>query len=246
MTGYFAPEYEARDTPDEEFCAPVRPRPKELTRGPDGRFLPWLERSEIERIPLDDGVSAFMRPEDLFFMQIQGSGFLTFPDGRSLRAAYAADNGRPFTGIARPMAEQGLLPRNGTSGEAIRSWLARHRGPDAQAITDLDARYVFFELQPDDGGEPRGASGVRLPAGRGAAIDPGVHAFGELLWVSATSPVLSGAVPEYHRLVAALDTGGAIRGPVRVDLYLGRGPAAGREAGRIRHPLRLWRLVPKG
>jgi membrane-bound lytic murein transglycosylase A len=243
LTGYFAPEYEAREEPDEEFSAPVRPVPPELVRRPDGHFEPWLERAEIERSPAQ--ALAFMRPEDLFFMQIQGSGYLTFPDGRSARAAYAGDNGRPFTGIARPMSEQGLLPRSATSGEAIRAWLAAHRGPDAQAVTDLDARYVFFKLEPDDGGEPKGAAGVPLPAARSAAIDPTEHGFGELLWISAESPVLSGAVPSYRRLVVALDAGGAIRGAARVDLYLGRGAAAGTEAGRIRHPLKLWRLTPK-
>jgi membrane-bound lytic murein transglycosylase A len=243
LTGYFAPEYEARDEPDDEFSAPVRPRPPELVRRADGHFEPWLERAEIEKTPAQ--ALAFMRPEDLFFMQIQGSGFLRFPDGRSARAAYAGDNGRPFTGIARPMVDQGLLPRTGTSGEAIRSWLAAHRGTQAQAVTDLDARYVFFKVEPDDGGQPKGAAGVRLPAGRAAAIDPSEHGFGELLWISAQSPVLSGAVPSYRRLVVALDAGGAIKGPARVDLYLGRGERAGLEAGRIRHPLTLWRLVAR-
>jgi membrane-bound lytic murein transglycosylase A len=244
LTGYFAPEYEAREEPDEEFSAPVRPKPPELVRGADGRFEPWLTRAEIEKSPAQ--ALAFMRPEDLFFMQIQGSGYLEFPDGRRARAAYAADNGRPFTGIARPMTDQGLLPRTATSGEAIRAWLAAHRGPEAEAVTDLDARYIFFAVEPDDGGEPKGAAGVPLIAGRSGAIDTVQHGFGELLWVAADSPVLSGAVPSYRRLVTALDAGGAIKGPVRLDLYLGRGDAAGTEAGRIRHPLKLWRLVAKG
>ena len=79
-----------------------------------------------------------MRAEDLFFLQIQGSGYLTFEDGTRGRAAYAADNGKPFVGIARPMAQQGLLPQNGTSGDAIRDWLASHRGYEAQAVMALD------------------------------------------------------------------------------------------------------------
>ncbi len=244
LTSYFAPEYEARDAPDEEFSAPVRPKPDGLVRGDDARFAPWLPRAEIEKSPADSAL-AFMRPEDLFFMQIQGSGYLTFADGRRARAAYAADNGRPFTGIARPMVEQGLLEKAQTSGEAIRAWLAAHRGPEAEAITDLDERYVFFALEPDDGGEPRGAAGAPLAAGRSAAVDTTRHGMGELLWIAADSPVLSGAVPSYRRLLVALDAGGAIRGPVRVDLYMGRGAAAGTEAGHVRHPLRLWRLVPK-
>ena len=243
LTGYFAPEYEARDEPDEEFSAPVRPRPPELVRGADGHYEAWLARADIEKTPAQ--ALAFMRPEDLFFMQIQGSGYLEYPDGRSARAAYAADNGRPFTGIARPMVEQGLLEKTQTSGENIRAWLARHRGPEADAVTDRDERYVFFKLEDDDGGQPRGAAGVRLTAGRSGAVDPSQHGFGEPLWIDAESPVLSGAVPSYRRLVTALDAGGAVKGPVRVDLYLGRGEAAGAEAGRIRHPLKMWRLVPR-
>ena len=242
LTAYFAPEYEARDTPDEVFSAPVKPKPAGLVRGGDGKYPAWKTRAEIET---EDGPAlAWMRPEDLFFMQIQGSGYLRFPGGRTARAAYAADNGRPFVGIARPMAERGLLPPNGTSGEAIRAWLAAHRGPEAQAITDLNPRYVFFAVEPDDGGHPRGAANVPLPAGRAIAVDPAYHAYGNVYWIEAEGGNLVGAIASYRRLVVALDTGGAIKGPVRADLYLGRGEDAGTEAGRVKHPLRMWRLVP--
>lgn len=248
LTAYFAPEYEARAEPDEIFSAAVKPKPGGLTRGADGRFPPWKTRHEIElededpaRPPL-----AWMRPEDLFFLQIQGSGYLTFPDGHGARAAYAADNGQPFTGIARPMVEQGLLPSDGTSGEAIRAWLADHRGREAQAITDLNRRYVFFALEPDDGGQPRGAANVALPAGRAVAVDPAFHGYGELYFIDAEGGQLAGPAATYRRLAVALDTGGAIKGAVRADLYIGRGPAAGAEAGRVKHPLRMWRLVPAG
>ena len=244
LTAYFAPEYPARAAPDEVFSAAVKPKPPELVRGPDGRFAPWKTRAEIETS--DGPALAWMKPEDLFFMQIQGSGYLTFPDGRRARAAYAADNGRPFVGIARPMAERGLLPPDGTSGEAIRAWLAEHRGPEAQAITDLNPRYIFFALEPDDGGHPRGAANVPLPAGHAVAVDPAHHAWGELLWIEAEGGNLAGAERSYRRLVVALDTGGAIKGRVRADLYLGRGERAGTEAGRVRHPLRMWRLEPIG
>jgi membrane-bound lytic murein transglycosylase A len=90
-----------------------------------------------------------------------------------------------------------------------------------------------------------GAAGVPLPEGRAAAIDPAAHAWGEPLWIEAEGANLPGAEHSYRRFVMALDTGGAIRGPARADLYLGRGDAAGLEAGRIRHPLKMWRLVPK-
>ena len=242
LTAYFAPEYEARETPDEVFSAPVKPKPAGLVRGADGKYPAWKTRAEIE---IEDGPAlAWMKPEDLFFLQIQGSGFLTFPNGRRARAAYAADNGRPFVGIARPMAERGLLPPNGTSGEAIRAWLAVHRGPEAQAITDLNPRYIFFVLEPDDGGHPKGAANVPLPAGRAIAVDPAFHEYGSLYWIEGEVGTLTGAMRDYRRLVLALDTGGAIKGPVRADLYLGRGEAAGLEAGRVKHPLRMWRIVP--
>lgn len=247
LTAYFAPEYEARAEPDEIYSAPVRPRPAGLVRGSDGKFPPWKPRAEIETeaVTPEAPALAWMKPEDLFFMQIQGSGYLRFPGGRVIRAAYAADNGRAFVGIARPMAERGLLPPNGTSGEAIRAWLAEHRGAEAQAITDLNPRYVFFALEPDDGGHPRGAANIPLPDGRAIAVDPAHRGYGELYWIDADGGNLAGATATYRRLAVALDTGGAIRGPVRADLYLGRGEAAGDEAGRVRHPLKMWKLVPR-
>lgn len=239
MTAYFAPEYAARQIPDAEFDAPVRPRPEGWARG---QVLP--ERAAIEAtVPAD--ALAWMRAEDLFFMQIQGSGYLTFEDGSRRRAAYAADNGRPFTGIARPMAQQGLLPANGTSGEAIRAWLAAHRGPEAAAVMALNPRYIFFALDPDDGGDPDGAAGIPLTARRSIAVDPAHWRYGDLVWISADGGNLNGARASYQGLVMALDTGSAIRGPVRADFYMGRGAAAGEEAGAVRHPLRMWRLVPR-
>jgi membrane-bound lytic murein transglycosylase A len=109
----------------------------------------------------------------------------------------------------------------------------------------LNPRYVFFSLAPDDGREPVGAAGVPLPAGRAIAVDPTRHAMGELFWLDAAAPTLAGAFPAYRRLALALDTGGAIKGPVRADLYMGLGPDAGAEAGRVRHVLRMYRLVPR-
>lgn len=239
LTSYFAPEYAARHARDAEFDAPVLAAPAGWRRG---QILP--PRAEIEAAP-PTGTLAWMRAEDLFFLQIQGSGYLTFEDGTKARAAYAADNGQTFVGIATPMARQGLLPQNGTSGQAIRGWLAAHRGPEAQAVMALNPRYIFFKLDPDDGGDPAGAAGIPLTARRAIAVDPAHWRYGDLVWISADGGNLSGARGSYQGLVVALDTGSAIRGPVRADLYMGRGDAAGEEAGAVRHPLRMWRLVPK-
>jgi len=263
LTGYYAPVYAARRAPDAEFSAAVRPKPADLQTidagvldplqaghpvaaqlQPDGGLLPYPDRAAIEAAPADKPL-AWMRPEELFFLQIQGSGVLVFEDGRRLKAFYAANNGRPFVGVANAMRDQGLLPADAISGDSIRAWLAAHRGPQAEAIMRLNPRYAFFRLAPDDGKPPVGAAGVALPAGRAIAVDPTYHAYGELFWIDGEAPVLAGAFPHYRRLVTALDTGGAIRGDIRADLYLGQGEAAGAEAGRIRHTLRLYRLVPR-
>lgn len=238
LTAYFAPSYPARRAPDGEFDAPVLSRPANLAEVGD--------RAAIEAGAARSDVLAWMRAEDLFFLQIQGSGVLTFPEGTRMRAAYAADNGAKFVGIARPMAEQGLLPRDGTSGEAIRGWLATHRGREAQAVMQLNPRYIFFTLSPDDGKEATGAAGVPLPARRSVAIDPSRWTYGEAAWIEADGGNLRGARASYRGWVMTLDTGSAIRGPVRADLYIGSGDAAGHEAGAVRHPLRMWRLLPRG
>ena len=241
LTAYFAPEYPARHRPDDEFTAPVRAKPADLG---DTTQNPYLDRTAIEALPAGKPL-AWMRPEDLFFLQIQGSGVLTFDDGKRMKSLYAGNNGRPFVGVANPMRDRGLLPTDGISAEAIRAWLAAHRGPDADAIMRLNPRYAFFSLAPDDGRPPVGSANVPLPGGRSLALDPGFHQMGEFYWVDASSPILAGAFPAYRRLAMALDTGGAIKGDVRADLFMGQGTAAGSEAGRVRHTLRLYRLVPK-
>lgn len=238
LTAYYSPEYEARFSRQGEFTAPVRPRPDDLV---DGK--PYPERAEIEARD-EPHPLAWMRPEELFFLQIQGSGTLVLPDGTRKRAIFTGTNGRPFKGIATPMRDQGLLAPDNTSGGAILAWLAQHRGPEADAIMALNSRFVFFRLQDDDGAEPAGAAGIPLTAGRAIAIDPGRHGYGEFYWLSGEAPSLTGAFPAYRRAVMALDTGGAIKGDIRADLYIGRGTAAGAEAGRVKHVLRLYRLVP--
>jgi membrane-bound lytic murein transglycosylase A len=225
---------EARERPD-----PPAPTPRRATRVD----LATADRATIER-SAPDGALAWMRPEDLFFLQIQGSGTLNFPNGRHLKAAYAADNGKPFIAIARPMVQRGIFQPDRASGESIRGWLAANRGARADEVMRLNPRYIFFDLSADDGREPAGAAGIPLTAGRAIAVDPSRHAYGDLYWIEAEAPILAGAHKTYRRLAMALDTGSAIRGQVRADLYIGRGDAAGSEAGRVRHTLRMVRLTP--
>lgn len=244
LTAYFTPVYPARGRPEGEFRVPVRPRPIDLpaTPPPDGSYP---DRTAIEARPAVDAL-AWMRAEDLFFLQIQGSGVLAFPGGARARAVFDGVNGARFVAVAAPMRRLGLLGPDQTSGDGIRGWLAAHRGPQADAVIRLNPRYVFFRLVADDGRTPAGAAGLPLPPGRAVAIDPNTHAMGDLLWLDADAPILAGAFPAYRRLVTALDIGGAIKGSARADLYVGRGDAAGIEAGRVRHVLRLYRLTPIG
>ena len=234
--------------PDRALAPPppvVTPAPVFAPVSPSAGVAPLAtaDRTAIETAPAPDAL-AWMRPEDLFFLQIQGSGTLVFPDGDHSKIAYAGDNGRPFVAIARPMVERRLLAPGRASGDNIRGWLAAHAGAEADAVMRLNPRYVFFTLAPDDGRQPPGAAGVPLPPGRGLAVDPSRHGYGELYWIDASAPILTGATRRYRRLGMALDTGAAIRGEVRADLYIGRGDAAGDEAGRVRHTLRMVRLVP--
>ena len=253
LTAYFAPEYPARSAPTAEFSASVRGRPTDLVfagatgRDPmrrlaDGTLVPYPDRAWIETHAVGETL-AWMRPEELFFLQVQGSGVLTMADGFRVKALFAATNGQPFRGIANPMKTRGLL--TDTSGEAIRTWLAAHRGAEAEEVMRLNPRYAFFRMAPDDGLPPVGAANLPLTGGRAIAVDTTWRGLGELYWIDGRAPILPGAYPTYQRLVTALDTGGAIKGEVRADLYLGQGAPAGAEAGRVRHILRMHKLVPR-
>jgi membrane-bound lytic murein transglycosylase A len=261
LTAYFAPQYEARAERSGAFTAPVRGKPADLVsldlslfdpslagrklsgRVVGGRLVPYPDRAEIEAAA-PERVLAWMKPEELFFLQIQGSGVLALPDGRRLRARFSAANGRPFVAIAGVLRDMGALGEGQTSGDAILAWLAAHRGAEADAVMRRNPRYVFFDLVPDDGAEPAGTAGVALIPGRALAVDPMAHPLGGLYWIDARAPALAGGFAAYQRLAMALDTGGAIKGAVRADLYAGSGPGAGLEAGRVRHVLTLYQLNP--
>lgn len=261
LTAYFAPEYEARAVREGAYTAPVRTKPTDLVMLDlgqfdaglvgkkvsghviDGKFTPYGDRTAIDAMPVKAPI-AWMKPEELFFMQIQGSGVLKLPEGRRIKVMFNGSNGKPFVGIASVMRDRGLLADGDTSGDAIRQWLADHRGPEADEIMRQNPRYVFFKAGVDDGRDPPGAAGISLIPGRALAMDPSLHPMGTLFWIDASAPALSGAFPVYQRMAVALDTGGAIKGLVRADLYTGTGPAAGIEAGRVRHVLSLYALYP--
>jgi membrane-bound lytic murein transglycosylase A len=179
---------------------------------------------------------------DAFFLQIQGSGRVKLENGSTVRLAYADVNGRPYRAIGRYLVDKGEMTVEQATAPALREWLAAH--PERQdEVFNQNPSVVFFreEALPDATVGPKGALGVPLTPGRSIAIDPGLLPLGAPLFLSTTHPVSS--LP-LQRLVLAQDTGGAIRGAPRADLFWGWGADAAEGAGRMRAPGALWLLWP--
>jgi membrane-bound lytic murein transglycosylase A len=228
--------------------AAVAPETKHLRlRGRiDGRrVVPYWSRAEIEHgaAPVQGKEIVFVDdPLEAFFLQVQGSGRVRLPGGEELRVGYADQNGHPYQSIGRHLVEEGELPLAQASMQGIQAW-ARANPARLPELLNRNPSYVFFrELAPSPDG-PIGAQGVPLAAGRSIAIDPRFIPLGAPVYLATTYPNSSAPL---ERLVVAQDTGGAIRGAVRADFFWGTGPEAGRLAGRMRQPGRLWVLLPAG
>ncbi len=216
---------------------------KRLRGRVDGRVLkPYDDAATIAAKGVKAPVLAWLtHPMDLQFLQIQGSGRIVLDEGRHLRIAYADQNGHPYRPIGRWLVEQGELKKDDVTMDAIRTWANAHptRIPELLAS---NPSYVFFAKGPDGDEGPRGSLNVPLTAGYSVAVDRTVVPLGSLLWLSTTRPDGTPVV----RPVAAQDTGGAIAGEVRADLFWGTGDAAGKLAGDMKQKGGLWMLWPKG
>ncbi|MFN7056542.1 murein transglycosylase A [Hyphomonas sp.] len=250
FTGYFEPTYQARRAPEPGFTEPVMALPPDfvangnapLQRLPNGTTRPYPPRAEItER---GGSAIAWAHPSDVFFLQIQGSGRLIFPDGTTMRAGYAAHNGQPFRSVANWLIETGRITRGEGSMQGIRAWMDRSSLAEVRQAMNINPRFVFFQALPE--GDPTlgpvGAHNVPLTALGSMAVDPAFHALGVPMFVETTAPGLGG---RWSGLMIAQDTGGAIKGPVRGDIYFGTGDDAGNRAGTMNAPGRLWVLLPR-
>ena len=273
FTGYYEPELKGSRTRHGPYQTPLYGVPPDLVRRDMGvyrdtliarmgergmmmmmgmmmRFVPYPARAEIEQdgIPgaplfyVDDSV-------DAFFLQIQGSGRVILDDGTVVRAAYAGQNGQPYTAIGAVLLERGELTREEISAQSIRAWLLAH--PDeARQVMNANASYVFFAERPV--GDPllgaTGAEGVPLTPQASLAVDRSVHPLGVPIWLEASAPDPDPANRDRRldSLLVAQDTGGAIKGVVRGDVYWGYGASAGAIAGRMKHPGRMNVLLPRG
>jgi membrane-bound lytic murein transglycosylase A len=217
----------------------------------DGRLIPYATRAEIESAGFSAAAPILFvdDPIDAFFLQIQGSGRVVLDDGTVVRAAYAAQNGRPYTAIGAILVRRGEMSLETVSMQSIRAWLLEHPA-EAPQLMNTNASYVFFAEQPI--GDPvlgaAGAQGVPLTPEASLAVDPALHALGVPVWLETTAPDPDTTKPNriFHRLLVMQDTGGAIRGPVRGDVYWGYSADAGSIAGRMRSKGEMTVLLPRG
>ena len=199
-----------------------------------------LSRRGLELVWVDD-------PVDAFFLQIQGSGRVRLAEGGVLRVGYAGQNGHPYYAIGRELIVRGHLEREEVSMQSIRAWLEAN--PDeADEVMATNASFVFFRELRGDG--PLGAQGVALTPRRSLAVDRSHLPMGAPVYLDAKRPAESADLGEHgddlvlRSLFIAQDTGGAIRGPVRGDVFWGAGEQAAEIAGRMNHEGRYWLLLP--
>ncbi len=248
-TGYFEPELDAMRERRPGFEVALHAPPADLAQR-----RPYFTRQELETLP-EGRASLSGRelgwlsdPVDVMMLQIQGSGRLRFlePDGRSttLRVAYAGHNGHTYRSPGRWLVDQGELRHDAVSWGTIRAW-ALNNPQRLPTMLWSNPRVVFFRLEPlpDPRQGPRGAQGVPLTPMRSVAVDPRAVPYGSPMWISTRDPV---ADQPLQRVVMAQDTGAAIIGAVRIDLFTGWGDAALTLASRLKEPLRAWVLWPKG
>ena len=269
LTGYYEPIIAGSRVPTGEFTAPLYRRPPNLV--PAGRrklgdafpskgvfvgrrvgrrkIVSYYDRGQIEDGALDGWhleICYLHDQVDVLFAQIQGSARIRLEDGSILRVNYDSHNGWPYTPVGRVLVDQKMLSRDQVSMQSIRDWMEANPDP-AKEVRRQNKSYVFFritDLATED--EAVGGQGVPLMPGRSIAIDRALHAYGTPFFIQADLPIANQkAGTKFDRLMIAQDTGSAIVGPARADIYFGAGDEAARIAGRIKNPGTFVMLVPR-
>lgn len=235
LTGYYAPQIEVRRRADAVFSEPILARPTDTV-------LQNQPRKDINATT--SRVLAYGRPMEVFFLQIQGSGRIEFPDGTTYRAAYDGHNSHKYVSIGKLLVARGEMTLAQASKQAIEDWMVRAGPVAARALMNENPRYIFFKTETLTGDlGPKGAMRAPLTTMGSMAVDPRYHPYGALFWLRAKLPQFGGDYTgaESGLLVSAQDTGGAIKGPMRGDLYFGAGDEAGAKAGVTKHQA-VWTL----
>jgi membrane-bound lytic murein transglycosylase A len=264
FTGYFEPEARGSLKPDDEFTVPIYGRPDDLQgfddatsaklglrygRTAGGEPQGFFTRREIEEGALEGrGLELVWLADwaDAFFIHIQGSGRVRLPDGSLMRLAYAAKSGQPYTGIGGLLVERGVLSRDGMSMQAIRAWMEGHPR-EARELMWENRSFVFFrEVKIEDPAlGPPGAEKVSLTPLASLAVDRGMWAFGTPIWLdTAAPPGQDGQSESFRRLMIAQDTGTAIKGYARGDVFWGAGDKAAWAAGHMKSAGAMTVLLP--
>ncbi|MGR3395342.1 MULTISPECIES: murein transglycosylase A [Paracoccaceae] len=237
FTGYYEPELRGSEVPDGRYVAPVYRVPEDLP--PEG---PWLTRQEIDQGGALSGRGleiAYVDPVDLFFLQIQGSGRVRLPDGDVIRLGYGAANRQPYSSIGQELVARGIYEPHQVSAAVIRSWVRRNP-IDGKKLLWTNRSYVFFrevnEVPAERG--PLGAMNRSITPMRSVAVDPAHVPLGAPVWIETEGE------DRFRRLMVAQDTGSAIKGAQRADIFFGTGRLAGKRAGRTRDTGRMVVLMP--
>ena len=266
VTGYYEPEISVSRNADSRFRYPIYRRPDDLVdldednrpasidpyfafgRAQGAGIVEYFDRHAIETGALAGRGLEIAYAEskvDLFFVHIQGAAKLVYPDGARARITYAAKTGHRFTPIGRILVEQGALARETVTMESIRRWLRLHPR-EADELMWRNRSFIFFRELPvgDETLGPVAAAKVPLSAGRSLAVDRLIHTFGTPFFISSPTLLhLTGRRP-FSRLMLAQDTGSAIVGPARGDIFTGSGQMAGDMAGSVRHRADFFVLIP--
>jgi membrane-bound lytic murein transglycosylase A len=268
ITGYYEPEVEGRRTPDHEFRYPMYRKPPELVARRQAGVVGFPNRGKVgrregkklveyhDRAAIEDGalkgrgleICWLRDPIDAFFIHIQGSARIRLEDGKLLRLNYEAHNGHTYFAVGRALADRGIVPRAEMTMDKIRTYFAE-MPEEGREMMRMNRSFIFFrevELAPE--AEAIGAQGVPLVRERSIAVDRALHAYGTPFWIEAELPLTiesEHTLVPFRRMMLAQDTGSAIVGPARADIYFGAGIDAGTVAGRLRHPGRFYMLVPR-
>ena len=266
FTGYYEPETEGSLKPSAAFPVPLYARPPDLVRFTEeecaatglsfgrrihGQAVPYPTRRQIEEGALKgQGLElAWLKDwADAFFIHIQGSGRVKLANGRVMRLSYAAKSGLAYTGIGAILAARGEISHEHLSMQAIRRWLADHPR-EARSLMWENQSFVFFrELALDDPSlGALGAQHVQLTPRRSLAVDRDLWMFGTPIWLDTTVPAgEEGPMTRFRQLLIAQDTGSAIKGLARGDVYWGFGDEAARIAGPMKSPGTMNALLPLG
>ena len=209
------------------------------------KVVPYSTRAEIERADIAGKELLWVDdPVEAFFLEVQGSGRVQLKDtGETVRIAYADQNGHPYKAIGRWLVEQGEMTVKEASAQSIKAWIASHP-QRRQELFNVNPSYIFFkeERLPDPSVGPKGALGVPLIPGRSVAVDPQMLPLGAPVFLATTR---AGSEVPLQRLMMGQDTGGAIRGAVRADLFYGFGKQAADSAGLMKQRGQIWVLLPR-